>query len=412
MDVKKIVAAIRPSEEEEKVTKNIADDVARRLKNASRLDVVVAGSVAKGTALAGEGDIDVFILFGKKMAKDEMKKRLEKIFKKAFPSAAYQMNYAEHPYIKFHYNGKKIDVVPAYKISVGEHVLSAVDRSVLHTKYVIKNLKKAQRDEVRLLKKFLKSAGLYGAEIRVEGFSGYLCELLIIRYGSFMRLISNAARWKLPIVIDLKKYYKKSEYQALAEKFNKKLVVIDPTDRNRNVAAPLSEENLKRFISLARSFLKTRSEKYFEPEKSFEEKVRLMKKRGSVAIIAFPKADVVDDVLWGQIKKFIRALEFHLADFEPQKIIADSNDEVRIAVAVRKKTTGGMVEIEGPPLSLKENVLAFKNAHRGSRFVKRNGRIIARSKTPVKNFKDAIKEFVEKNAGRFSHLPLSAARVE
>ena len=31
----------------------------------------------------------------------------------------------------------------------------------------------------------MQGIGVYGAEIKVGGFSGYLCELLVMKYGGF-----------------------------------------------------------------------------------------------------------------------------------------------------------------------------------------------------------------------------------
>ncbi len=37
-----------------------------------------------------------------------------------------------------------------------------------------------------MLKKFLRSLHIYGAEISTKGFSGYVSEVLIIKFGSFL----------------------------------------------------------------------------------------------------------------------------------------------------------------------------------------------------------------------------------
>jgi tRNA adenylyltransferase (EC 2.7.7.25) len=54
---------------------------------------------------------------------------------------------------------------------------------------VISNLHREQKDEVRLLKKFMKGIGVYGAEIKVKGFSGYVAELLVYFYDSFRNVL-------------------------------------------------------------------------------------------------------------------------------------------------------------------------------------------------------------------------------
>jgi tRNA nucleotidyltransferase (CCA-adding enzyme) len=49
--------------------------------------------------------------------------------------------------------------------------------------------------------------GVYGAEIKVGGFSGYLCELLILHHNSFLDTVKAFARYKHRTVIDIEGYY-------------------------------------------------------------------------------------------------------------------------------------------------------------------------------------------------------------
>jgi len=411
MEIRKIMEKIRPPPSELREVKEIASELLKKLGKATNREVVLAGSVAKGTFIAGEGDIDIFVLFKKKIEKERMKKYLENAFKKAFPGVNYQMNYAEHPYIRFHYKGRRADVVPAYKMGAGQRVFTAVDRSVLHTKFVLKNLREKQKDEVRLLKKFLKAAELYGAEIKTEGFSGYLCELLIIKYKSFANLMRAASGWKLPLVIDQRGYWKKTEHPFLFKKFNKSLVVIDPTDKNRNVAAPLSESNLRKFMRLARQFLKNPAEKYFFQQPSFDEKLKRLRKKGFVTIIRLPKPEVVDDVLWGQIKKLSNALAKGLESYLVKEIIAEADREITIAIGSRNVTAGGLVEIRGPPLELKEHVSRFVKAHKKNKLLRKKGIMVAVDKKPKKDIIRAVEEILKENEPRFKYLPLKNAKI-
>ena len=406
---KKIVESIRPGPDELLSVKRTADEVISRLKRSTSKEVMLLGSVAKGTFLSGESDLDVFVLFKTRMNKAKMKSELEKIFRKAFPNENYQMNYAEHPYVKFRFKGLKVDLVPAYKMKKAAERLTAVDRSVLHTKFILKNLSKKQKDEVRLLKKLLKANGIYGAEIRVEGFSGYLCELLVIKYKTFAGVLRAATRWKLPVVIDVKNYYKKSEYSGLVKRFKKDFIVIDPTDKNRNVAAALSEKNLKKFMTLSKRFLKNPSENYFFKEDTFDKKIARKK---NAVVIEFKRSEAVDDVLWGQLKRFNRLLSSALSDFDIKEIFAESNGMVRIAVIYGKKTAGGIVEKKGPPVEMENNVKKFRNKHKKDRVIKRKGRLVAFVKIPKKNIKDAVSEFIKENYQKFNHLNLKKAAIK
>jgi len=406
---KKVVESIRPGPDELLSVKRTADEALSRLKRSTNREIVLLGSVAKGTFLSGESDLDIFILFKKRRNKSKMKSELEKTFRKAFPNENYQMNYAEHPYVKFRFKGLKVDLVPAYKMKKATERFTSVDRSVFHTKFILKNLSKKQKDEVRLLKKLLKANGMYGAEIKVEGFSGYLCELLVIKYKTFSGVLKAASKWKLPVVIDIKKYYKKADHGSLLRHFNKDFIVIDPTDKKRNVAAALSEKNLKKFIVLAKRFVKKPSENYFFMTDTFDKKLARKK---NVVIIEFKRSEAVDDVLWGQLKRFNRMLESSLSDFDIKEIFAESNGTIRIALVAGKKTAGGIVEKQGPPLSMEENVKRFRNKHKKDRIIKRKSRLVAFVKVPKKNIKTAIKNFIKENYQKFNHLNLKKAAIK
>jgi tRNA nucleotidyltransferase (CCA-adding enzyme) len=323
-----VLSRIKPSQSEHNKEKKFANYLVRRIQKAAPkgCKVVLTGSIAKGTYLRDSRDIDVFVLFPKTRSKKSFESIIEKIVKKAFPGVGYQLSYAEHPYARLHHEGRKIDLVPAYRIREASERLSAVDRSVLHTSYILKNMSKKQKDDVLLLKKLLKANGLYGAEIKIEGAPGYLCELLILKYISFPKMISAVAKWRLPVVIDLAKHYKsKSEINSLAEKFSSSLVVIDPTDRYRNVAAALSAENVRKFILLCKYFKKNPRELFFNRSpKTFEQKMKYLKTKGHAYVITLPKPNIVDDVLWGQLKKLLHQLQSRLKKdgFESYSLIS------------------------------------------------------------------------------------------
>ncbi len=78
--------------------------------------------------------------------------------------------YASHPYVTGYIDGYYVDFVPCYDISNSKQLKSAVDRTLLHTKYIRANLTQKQADEVILLKKFMKSVGTYGSEFKVGDF--------------------------------------------------------------------------------------------------------------------------------------------------------------------------------------------------------------------------------------------------
>lgn len=409
-----VLRKIRPCSAEIEKEIDFANSVIKKLKRITRHEVILVGSVAKKTFLQDSKDIDIFILLEKHMEKPGLEKMLQSIVNAAYPGLNYQLSYAEHPYLRFHVQDRRIDLVPAYKIRNSSERISAVDRTVLHTAYIKRNLGKTERDHVLLLKKFLKANSLYGAEIKTSGFSGYLCELLIIRYGSFSRLAGAASKWASPVFIDLMKYYKTdSEKQQVISHFNDPLVVIDPTDRKRNVAAALSESSFKAFIRLCRRFMKSPSENFFLKEPiTFEQRISILKKRGHLYVISIPKPDVVSDVLWGQLKKLMRQMEKYLSEFDVKEVLGDDTWQVRIAILAGKQTLPDTIIMKGPPVDMEKHVLAFRKQHKKSRFIKKGGHIHAVVPRKTTELEQALRKFLG-SLGSFSHLdhPLSRIKI-
>ena len=184
-DYNTVVAKIKPDECEIVKSRELASRIALFIREKYDLDARLMGSVAKNTFLSGDKDLDIFVLFPLSFSREELEKKGLEIGKAVFlkfGGGKYIVSYAEHPYTKGMLEEYKVEIVPAYLIKSTKELMSAVDRTPFHTNYVISNLK--NHDEVRILKKFLKGIGCYGSDLKTEGFSGYLCELLIMRYGT------------------------------------------------------------------------------------------------------------------------------------------------------------------------------------------------------------------------------------
>ncbi|MFH1520153.1 MAG: CCA tRNA nucleotidyltransferase [Candidatus Micrarchaeota archaeon] len=407
--VSKVLRVIKPSKTELKRELNFCDILLFRIRPhiPPGCEVVLTGSMAKKTFLHDKKDIDIFVLFDRSVPKTEFEPTIKKIISECFPNIHYQLSYAEHPYARFKFEGRRIDLVPAYKISSAAERLSAVDRSVLHTSFIKKTLIKEKIDDVLLLKKFFHAHSLYGAEIKIKGFSGYLCELLVIHYGSFQNLLKHASKWKKPIFIDVKKYYKKSEINDAIKRFGF-FVVIDPTDKNRNVSAAVSEENFLAFRKLAIQFLKKPSELFFfKNVPTFEEKIKKAAKGKKAILVSLPKPDVVDDVLWGQVYKMTGQLKAHLEEFETTIIADDHKHLIRLAIIASKDKLPPKMLVEGPPLNMKEHIVKFKKNHKKAKFIVKKKKIYAEVNRKIIKIENAIMEFFKQFGKSPSHLACS-----
>ncbi|MDD1721569.1 MAG: nucleotidyltransferase domain-containing protein, partial [Euryarchaeota archaeon] len=118
--------------------------IARRTLRAT---VSLIGSAARDTWISGDRDIDVFIGFSVNTPREEME-RFGLEIGKEIATEGYDIQFAEHPYVKAQLDGFSIDIVPHYVIESTTKMLSAVDRTPFHQKYVTEHLG-GKQDEVR-----------------------------------------------------------------------------------------------------------------------------------------------------------------------------------------------------------------------------------------------------------------------
>jgi len=242
-------------------------------------------------------------LFPSKFLKEDIAKNALSIGKKLLKKT--EESYAEHPYIRGYYKDFYIEIVPCYKIEKASQKLSAVDRTPLHTKYIKEYLHEKQKQEVRLFKQFLRGIGCYGAEAEIEGFSGYLCEIIILRYKTFKKVIENAQNWKKGEKLTLTK--------EKIPSFETPLSFIDPVDTNRNVASALSDEKFDLFVKACMEYLKKPSINFFFPNKIqpwsiVKIKNEIKRQKSRYIGIKFDKPDVIDENLYPQIRKAARSI--------------------------------------------------------------------------------------------------------
>jgi tRNA nucleotidyltransferase (CCA-adding enzyme) len=333
-------------------------------------DVRVEGSVAKDTWLSRERDIDIFMRVPTTIPRKSLGNICLKIARKATESSEQIERFAEHPYLEAIVDDTRINIVPCYKAKQGEW-LSATDRTPFHTNYVKKHLKEQMKGEVRLLKKFMKGIAVYGAEIKVGGFSGYLCELLILRYKSFVNALEAFAQHKKRIIIDIEGYYKGRENE-LELLFKEPVVTVDPVDRGRNVASAVQPKKLCTFVAAARAFLGNPDTKFFYPPEAAalpakELKQKLAKRGSAIIFLTFEKVDAVPDILWGQLYKSKRSLHklIQLNDFSVLRDTPWSDEKtVNMFIFELEQRFISLVKKHlGPPLEKKNECEKFLLKH-------------------------------------------------
>jgi tRNA nucleotidyltransferase (CCA-adding enzyme) len=296
-----VLERIRPTPEERAYIRKIGEDLIAAVERTGAARAMMVGSVARDTFIRGDRDLDVFMLFDPALPRQD----LEEIGLALARSVAAEFGgscrekYAEHPYINATIDGLDVDLVPCYAVERATEIQSAVDRTPFHTRYIQQHIDDLG-DEVLLLKQFAKAGGVYGSDHMTEGFSGYLCELLVIRYGGFVPLLEAAADWKPGACIDIEGHGSRT--------FDEPLVVVDPVDPGRNVAAALSLTRMSEFVELVRGYLDTPSEVFFIPppdplltEDAF---LRILEQRSTKLItITIPTPPYTADTVVPQLRK-------------------------------------------------------------------------------------------------------------
>jgi tRNA nucleotidyltransferase (CCA-adding enzyme) len=422
-----VLGKVTPSPKEKRDISRLAEELRKKVQKASeeanvKAEVRVEGSVAKNTWLSKEPDIDIFMRLPTTMPKESFRTTCLEIARKATKGHKQIQRFAEHPYLEAIVNSVRVNIVPCYKVERGKWK-SATDRTPFHTDYIKPLLNEELCGEIRLLKKFMHGIGVYGAEIKVGGFSGYLCELLILNYGSFEKTLKSFNEWKGKRIIDYGNHYRGREGE-IGTIFEEPLVIVDPVDKGRNVAAAVRKERLNEFIAASRAFVQKPDLKFFCPIErkaiKAEQIARIFKTRGSALVfLKFGKLKAVPDILWGQLYRTQRTLRtmFKQHDFN---VLRGStwSDEENLSVLVfelEQQILSPLKKHLGPPIEKRTECERFLRKHleapqtvSGPRI--EEGRWVIETK---RRYSDAVKLINEKMKGKDrqdSSLPNSIAK--
>ena len=367
-----VLEKIKPSEAEKKKLLEIQEELAAEVKAAaeklgvSGVLVKMVGSAARGTWLSGTHDIDVFISFPEETPRKDLETLGMAIAREVAKHAEYaEDRHAEHPYLNIIFKGFDVDLVPCFRVASASRIKSAVDRTPFHNDFVKARIK-GHEDEVLFLKQFMRGSGVYGSELKTQGFSGYLTELLIIHYGSFDKVIEAACSWKPGEKIDIMQH---SEIEN-----EEPLVMVDPTDPRRNVAAALSLDKFCMFIDSCREFVKNPELKFFFPAplpplEDREILDRLESRKSTQLAVVFKTPNVVEDVLYPQLYKMEQSTATLLKEYDFSMIktgVWSGKNETVIMLELISGTLPNVKKHIGPPVWVRTHAEKFKEKYEGA----------------------------------------------
>ncbi|MDI6738461.1 MAG: nucleotidyltransferase domain-containing protein [Nanoarchaeota archaeon] len=392
-----ILKEIKPSSAEEKKILEIASVVMKQIRIPNAVPVL-GGSFAKGTWLSGNHDVDIYVRFSKAVYSGKnISILLEKELKKSFKNL--ELLHGSRDYFQLKMKDFTVEIVPIIEINHADEAENITDVSLLHVQWVSRH--RQLLDDMRMAKAFFKANRIYGAESYIQGFSGYVLEILTLYYSGFEELMQNIAKWDVSkkVVIDIEGYYKG---KALIAELNKAklyspLILIDPVQKERNAAAGLSWEVYGKAIELAKNYLEKPSLKFFEKENMT--RALLKKKAGKNAffiIEAKPvdgKRDIVGAKLmkcFEHVKKELLSSEFKLVDsgWEWEK-------DALFWFIVPKEKLSMLYKHRGPPVSEAERIRRFKEAWHEREVLEENGVSYVLAKRKYREAKDLLKAVVK-----------------
>lgn len=333
-----VLSTVKPSELEFRREMQKAEEIIKKILKMKGKHVAarLGGSLSRNTHLKGDRDIDIFVMFPEHLSRQEFEREGLRIGKQVFKGKKHEIAYSEHPYVRGIMDCFDVEIVPSFDIKHTSMLKSSVDRSSFHTAYLQRRLSEQQKDEVRLLKQFLKGIGCYGADLKQSSFSGFLTEILVLRYGSFAQCLKAVCLWRKREVVDIENSALNEE--ALEKFKDANLIIIDPTDSSRNAAAAVSVEQMARFIAASRSFLEKPSKNFFFPKSpkpfSSQKASSFVRKEGLIVLhMRYPKG-LLPDIAWGMIRRICRKIHSALEEKDFQVLRSEAWTDEKHTIAI------------------------------------------------------------------------------
>jgi tRNA nucleotidyltransferase (CCA-adding enzyme) len=436
-----VLKEITPTQKEIVLISNITNKLKNLLsKRAAELNIFYTkiepqGSTGvKQTQLKNDFDIDLFVgldytqfkLTYEGLNKSKTKKESKKDFLAlcnnwVLPSLTAlefynpRLLYAEHPYVTVEYLldelKVKIDIVLYFDLDL-EYIknhgpITAVDRSPWHGSFVKEELDATQKNHVRLLKQFFKSCYSYGDKSPVGkvGFIGYSAELLIYYFNDLLNLFKNFNELdRTPL-----DYYNRNEkeLEKIIHFQNDYLIIIDPIDKNRNVASAISQRAYKYCNQKISEFLKQPSPEFFKikpiPEINLSDKddsllskiyiIELINTNSNIhyTINRDKLYSLGESIRANGEKEFSHTDRFGQIIFEVY--FEDENNQYNVAIYCEKPKISKTYTRKGPPIKEEKHVFNFKR--KNPEYFEKQGYLWIETPREFISFSDFLNEFLE-----------------
>lgn len=414
-----VLEKIQPQKEDmdliETALKSFLDRIKVRL-NKLKIDaeVFVGGSFAKKTVMKkNDYDVDIFVRFDKKYEDKEISKLLGKAIRGI---AKAEIVHGSRDYYKIGVGPSFfLEVIPVRKVKSPKESENITDLSYSHVNYIRKKIKSQKiLDDIKLAKAFCHATQTYGAESYISGFSGYSLELLVYKYGGFIKFIREIAKHKKDkIIIDIEKDYKNRSAVMMdlnGSKLLSPIILIDPTYKQRNALAALSDETFQRFKNECKKFLKNPSVEMFEKKKTDLEKIKksAIENKNEFVLVEATTSKQDGDVAGSKLLKFYRHLGVELEKYFSVKengFNYNGKKSARYYFVVKNK---GEIIKEGPSIKDEKNIRIFQRKNKNT--FKKDERMYAKTKIDITVDK-FLKNWSKKNKVKVKEMSISEVKI-
>ena len=423
-------------DKQKKIDRNVTNKVEDAIKELGIedkiYDVAMQGSYEKGTDLPASGsDMDLFVVFNTNVSEEEKNQYgLEigrKVLNKDFAESQGWTDYydeevtATSKYVQaFFKDGEQeveVQIVPTKHLTLeqirdrkldGKDIEIGMERTPHQTEYM-KTALKGKEGEVRVLKHFMKKAGLYGSNLKQQGFSGYSAEVLIDKYDSFENVIDFFANLKEGDIVDKQGGGKRNKENAFS--------IIDPIDPNRDLVSAFSTQKIGKTVNVAKKFKETGT----IPDPEYREM--------DSTIITFDSDEMNEDKLIGQVRRMansyqsvlgkmgfnietntdkVNGIDVELPNFsfdaewdndKKKNIVKLSLGSNNMTIPETSKDKGISLSPPTPKIPKEawdKNIQKYRDNNKGSDFVEEDGKLKVIRKNQFTNMTDAI-DYLNKN---------------
>ncbi len=348
-----------------------------------KANVVVGGSFAKGTLIKNDNyEVDIFLRTSEGI--NSFTEKLASALSKLCSQKDYSFErlHGSRDYFRIRLEKIVFEIVPVLAIRNLAAAKNITDLSYAHVGYICRKLLRNKKliREIALAKQFCKAQRVYGAESYVHGFSGYSLECLIIHYKSFLNMARALICVKNRLILDPEHHYKHlSDIPIMvnASKLQSPVVLIDPTWKERNVLAALSQETFVRFQKALRNFLIHPSPAFFVACAISKDELMAAAKNKKAEFVHLLLATErqAGDIAGTKLRKFFEFINAAVQKkfFIVQKEFAYNGwheaDAYYIIIQKKPKL------LRGPLSSMGDHARAFKKAH--NKVIMKKGRLYA-----------------------------------